>query len=273
MKASPLLIVAILALISPLLRAQTVTAKPNIIVILVDDMGFSDIGSFGSEIPTPNLDALAADGLKFKQFYNTGRCCPTRASLLTGLYSHQTGIGKLIEDQKLPGYRGHLNNSCVTLAEVLNPAGYFTAITGKWHVGQNNGVTPWGRGFQRNLTSAAGGFYMAGSRKAELFLNGEPIANDDPRLPKNWYTTDMYTQFGLKFIDEARAAKKPFFLYLAYNAPHYPLQASAEDIAKFRGKYKAGWDALGEARLAKQQELGLIDKSWVKTPRPETISA
>jgi arylsulfatase len=131
--------------------------KPNIIVILVDDMGFSDLGCYGSEIPTPNLDSLAAGGLRFTQFYNTGRCCPTRAALLTGLYPHQTGVGHMTEDRGAPGYQGRLNDRCATFAEVLKPAGYFTAMTGKWHVGQAAGVTPWGRGFDRSLNAAAGG--------------------------------------------------------------------------------------------------------------------
>ena len=247
--------------------------RPNIVVILVDDMGFADLGCYGSEIPTPNLDALAKNGLRFTQFYNTGRCCPTRASLLTGLYSHQAGIGHMTDDKGVPGYRGRLNDSCVTIGEVLRPAGYFTAMTGKWHVGQNLGVVPWERGFDRSLNAAAGGFYFAGGdkAKAKLFLNGESIANDDPRLPKDWYSTDLWTTFGLKFIDEALAAKKPFYLHLCHNAPHFPLQAPADAIAKFRGKYKAGWGALRDARIKRQREMGLIDAAWEKTPRPESI--
>jgi arylsulfatase len=246
--------------------------RPNIVVILVDDLGFADIGCYGSEIPTPNLDALATGGLRFTQFYNTGRCCPTRAALLTGLYSHQAGIGHMTTDDKLPGYQGRLNDSCVTIAEVLKPAGYFTAMTGKWHVGQNLGVTPWGRGFERSLNAAAGGFYYGNSKKANLFLNGDPIDDDDPRLPKDWYSTDLWTTFGLKFIDEAIEAKKPFYLHLCHNAPHFPLQAAAEDIAKFRGKYQGGWTAASETRLLRQVEMGLIDKSWLKSPRPETVA-
>lgn len=254
----------------PLLSA---VEKPNIVVILVDDMGFADLGCYGSEIPTPNLDALAKNGLRFTQFYNTGRCCPTRASLLTGLYSHQAGIGHMTDDKGVPGYRGRLNDSCVTIAEVLRPAGYFTAMTGKWHVGQNLGVTPWGRGFDRSLNAAAGGFYFGGGdkAKAKLFLNSEAIANDDPRLPKDWYSTDLWTAFGLRFIDEALAAKKPFYLHLCHNAPHFPLQAPAEAIAKFRGKYKEGWGALRDARIARQKELGIIDAAWEKAPRPPAI--
>ncbi|HEV7405527.1 MAG TPA: arylsulfatase [Chthoniobacteraceae bacterium] len=273
MKTPALVIAALLALSASWRGAAAEAAKPNIIVILVDDMGFSDLGCYGSEIPTPNLDALAAGGLRFTQFYNTGRCCPTRAALLTGLYSHQTGVGHMVEDQGAPGYRGRLNDQCATFAEVLNPAGYFTAMTGKWHVGQEHGVTPASRGFQRSLNAPAGGFYQAGSPRAKLFLNGEAIANDDARLPHGWYTTDLWTTFGLKFIDEAREAKKPFFLYLAHNAPHFPLQAPAEEIAKFRGKYQAGWDALRLQRQAKQIELGLVDKAWPLAPRPEAVKA
>ncbi len=246
-------------------------AHPNIVVILVDDMGFSDLGCYGSEIPTPNLDALAANGLRFTQFYNTARCCPTRASLLTGLYPHQAGVGHMTKDQGVPGYRGHLNDSCVTIAEVLRPAGYFTAMSGKWHVGQEHGATPWARGFDRSLNAAAGGFYFAGAKRAQLFLNGEAIANDDPRLPKDWYSTDLWTTFGLKFIDEAIAAKKPFYLHLCHNAPHFPLQAPAEEIAKFRGKYKEGWGGLRDQRIERQRQLGIIDPSWEKSPRPADV--
>jgi arylsulfatase A-like enzyme len=266
------ILLAIFLLFGSALSARA-AEKPNIIVILVDDMGFSDLGCYGSEIPTPNLDALGANGLRFTQFYNTGRCCPTRAALLTGLYSHQAGVGHMTEDKNQPGYRGRLNDSCVTIAEVLKPAGYFTAMSGKWHVGQNFGVAPSNRGFDRSLNAAAGGFYFPTGPRAELFLNGEKIANDDPRLPANWYSTDLWTTFGLKFIDEAREAKKPFYLHLCYNAPHFPLQAPAEDIAKFRGKYKAGWGAIRDARYAKQTQLGVIDTAWDKSPRPKEVQA
>jgi arylsulfatase len=173
----------------------------------------------------------------------------------------------------VPGYRGHLNDSCVTIAEVLKPAGYFTAMSGKWHVGQEKGVTPWGRGFDRSLNAPAGGFSYPESARAKLFLNGEAIANDDARLPKHWHTTDLWTTFGLKFIDEAIAEKKPFYLHLCHKAPHFPLQAPAEEIAKFRGKYKAGWGAIGEARYARERELGMIDTSRDKSPRPEDVRA
>lgn len=250
------------------------TTKPNIIVILVDDMGWSDLGCYGGEIPTPNLDSLAKGGLRFTQFYNTGRCCPTRAALLTGLYPHQAGIGHMTENNNLPGYQGRLNERCVTMAEVLRGAGYFTAMTGKWHVGQNQGVVPWERGFERNLSAAAGGFYYGAEKNAKLFLNGAAIASDDARLPKDWYSTDLWTEFGLKFIDEARAEKKPFFLYLAHNAPHFPLQAPPDEIVKFRhGIYTNGWDKLREARYARQKQLGLIDAAWPLAARPTGVRA
>ena len=265
-------LVVVSALAVPLLAADP-PGKPNIVVILVDDMGFSDLGCYGGEIPTPNLDRLAAGGLCFSQFYNTARCCPTRASLLTGLYSHQTGVGHMVEDGKLPGYRGRLNDQCVTLAEVLRPAGYLTAMSGKWHVGQNHGVAPWNRGFDRSLNAAAGGFYYADNPRAELYLNGDKLALDDPRLPRDWYTTDLWTEFGIRFVDEAVKEQKPFFLYLAHNAPHFPIQAPEADVAKFRGKYRAGWDRLREERLKRQVEMGLIKKEWALSPRPPAVKA
>ena len=257
--------------------------KPNVVVVLVDDMGFSDIGCYGGEINTPNLDKLAAGGVRFTQFYNTGRCCPTRAALLTGLYPHMAGIGHMTDPQfgpdgkMLPGYTGRLNDRCITIGEALKGAGYFTAIAGKCHVGQNHGVTAWTRGFDRSLTAAAGGFYFPDSTRASgLFLNGQdvsPKTGDAKQLPADWYTTDLWTDYGLKFVDEAKKADKPFFLYVAHNAPHFPLQAPAEDIARWRGKYKAGWDKIREARYARQVESGIVDKSWPLSPRLENVPA
>jgi len=262
------------------IAAPTASERPNIVIILADDMGFSDLGCYGSEISTPNLDALAADGLRFTQFYNGARCCPTRASLLTGLYAHQTGVGHMVQDKGQPGYRGRLNDSCVTIAEVLRGAGYFTAMSGKWHVADVADVFPWKRGFDRSLTfSGAAGFYhfdgvyRLGGTQSRLLLNGEKLANDDPSLPKNWHTTDVFTDYGLKFIDEACAAKKPFFLYLAFFAPHMPLQAPPEYIAKYRGNYKTDWDKLREQRYAKQISLGIVDKAWPLAPRPDDMKA
>jgi arylsulfatase len=256
-----------------LAAAETSPSRPNILIILVDDLGFADIGCYGSEIPTPNIDRLAAEGLRFTQFYNTGRCCPTRAALLTGLYSHEAGVGHMVEDRGAPGYLGHLNDRCVTIAQVLDEAGYFTAMTGKWHVGQEHGVTPANRGFQRSLNAPAGGFYYAADPRADLYLDGRKLALDDPGLPKGWYTTDLWTDYGIRFIDEARAAKKPWLLYLAHNAPHFPLQAPQAEIAKFRGRYKLGWDELRQQRHARQIELGVLDPAWALSPRPEAVKA
>ena len=260
-----------------LVADATAADRPNIIVIMVDDMGFSDIGPYGSEIPTPHLDSLAADGVKFSQFYNTGRCCPTRATLLTGLYSHQAGIGWMTTDQGQPGYRGQLNDQCVTIAEVLGEAGYFTAMTGKWHVGFNHGVTPWGRGFQRSLNLPAGGLHFSNQTgpkgKTQLFLNGEEVSRDDPQFNPPWYGSDLWTDQGIQFIDEAIQRDKPFFWYLAHVAPHFPCMAPEETIAKYRGRYMKGWDRLREERYARQIETGLIDESWQLEPRPDEIPA
>lgn len=251
--------------------------RPNIVLIMVDDMGFSDIGPYGSEIPTPSLDALAKDGVCFSQFYNTGRCCPTRASLLTGLYSHQAGIGWMTSDQGAPGYRGQLSDDCVTIAEVLRHAGYFTAMSGKWHVGFEHGTVPWKRGFDRSLNLPAGGIHFSnqtGSKGgSKLYLNGEEVSREDPQFDPPWYGTDMWTRQGVKFIDEAIEQDKPFFLYIAHTAPHFPCMAPEETIAKFRGKYLQGWDKLREERYARQLESGLIDKAWQLEPRPEPIPA
>ncbi len=269
----------LITFLATLCCAAAQAEKPNIVVMLVDDMGWSDLGSYGSELKTPNLDKLAENGVRFTQFYNTARCCPTRASLLTGLYPHQAGVGHMTEPQKdkdgnvYPGYSGRLNDTSVTIAEVLGKAGYFTAMTGKWHVGQNNGVFPDKRGFQRTLTAAAGGFFFPDGRNARLFYNGKDVGSRGAPLPQEWYSSDLWADFGLKFVDEALAEKKPFFLYTAFNAPHFPLQAPAEDIARWRGKFKAGWDRLREDRYKRQVAGGLIDAGWPLSPRPEAVPA
>ena len=259
--------------------------RPNVVVVLVDDMGWSDIGSFGSEIATPNLDALAARGVRFSQFYATPRCSPTRASLLTGLYSHQAGMGHL-DNVIRPGSRGttgRLNDQSVTIPEVLRDAGYFTAMSGKWHLGQNNGTPPWDRGFERTLSLRAGGMYfpnqnytggdnpLASRAQEPLYLNGAATPRDASVFGSSWYATYLWTEFGLKFVDEARQANKPFFLYLPFNAPHFPLMAPAELIAKYRGKYRAGWDRMRQERYQRQVRMGLIDAKWPLSPRePDT---
>jgi len=276
MKARPLFLCALLASLGSAFAAT----KPNVVVVLVDDVGFSDLGCYGGEIPTPNLDRLAAGGVRFTQFYNTARCSPTRASLITGLYPHQAGMGWLDGkvEPKSRGFHGKLLPRTVTIAEVLRDAGYFTAMTGKWHMGQQNGTPPWERGFMRSLNSRFGEVYFPKENDKPgtkmLFLNGREIPKDSPEIGKgDWYSTDLFTEWGLKFIDEARAEKKPFFLYIAQGAAHFPLRAPADVIAKYRGKFMEGWDALREKRYAKQRQLGLIDPKWAMAPRPPEVAA
>ena len=255
--------------------------RPNIVVILVDDMGFSDFGSYGGEIPTPNIDALAKDGLRFTQFYNSARCSPTRASLLTGLNPHQAGMGYLsgLRLPKSRGTFGRIHERAVTIPQLLRGAGYYTAMAGKWHLGNTPGSTPVTRGFDRSLSAVAGGIYFPdqatrreGGTKT-LFVDGRPIRTDDPMLGKDWYGTDLWTQWGMKFADEAQAKKKPFFLYLAHVAPHFPLMAPEADIARFRGKYMVGWDRLRRERFARQQAMGLIGPNQGLTERPASATA
>jgi len=271
---------AVISRQAPALMGQT-DARPNVVVVLVDDMGWSDIAPFGSEIATPNLSELAAGGLRFAQFYATPRCSPTRASLLTGLYSHEAGMGHLdnVIRRGSLGITGRLNDQSVTIAEVLHDAGYFTAMSGKWHLGQDNGTPPWLRGFETSLRLRAGGMYFPNqnyqggdntltSRAQEpLYLNGSATPRDASVFGKDWYATYLWTDFGLKFIDDARQANKPFFLYLPFNAPHFPLMAPADLIAKYRGKYKAGWDQLRQERYQRQIKMKLIDDKWPLSPR------
>lgn len=257
---------SVLALLASLCLASLLHAddRPNIVIILADDMGFSDIGCYGSEIPTPNIDRLAAGGLRFTQFYNTGRCCPTRASLLTGLYPHEAGVGHMVYRNRGKGYLGYLNDRCVTIAELLQPAGYQTLMTGKWHVGHAKGQWPTDRGFER--------FYGIHIHIDSYFkvLRGCPVYHDDQLVlppgpdPENtlhpdeeWYTTDVFTDWGLKFLDEADR-DQPFFLYLAHNAPHWPLEAPEENIEHFRGKNLHGWDQVREDRLKRLKELDIV---------------
>lgn len=252
--------------------------RPNIVLIMADDMGYSDIGCFGSEIPTPNLDALAGKGIRFTQFYNGARCCPTRASLLTGLYPHQTGIGHMTESVEKPdednwgtfGYQGFLNKNCVTLGEVLGGAGYHTYMAGKWHLGMN-GEQKWPlqRGFEKYygiLAGAASYLKPVGSRG--LWYNNTKL----PTPQGNYYTTDAFTDSAIAFVNEQQD-DKPFFLYLAFNAPHWPLQAKEADIKKFEGMYAKGWDQLREERYARQQKSGIVDASVKLSARDTAVRA
>jgi arylsulfatase len=242
--------------------------RPNIVIIMADDMGFSDLGCYGSEINTPNIDRLAERGLRFTQFYNAGRCCPTRASLLTGLASHAAGVGHMVQPRPLPGYLGHLNDRCVTIGEVLGAAGYQTYLSGKWHVGEERPHWPFDRGFRRSYALVSGGTNY-------FRLDPERIlARDDKRIEPDqpWYVTDAITDNAVTFLKEHKASD-PFFMYVAYTAPHWPLHAHDADIDKYRGKYKIGWDELRKRRHARQIVLGIVDKAWPLTPRDKKVPA
>ena len=253
--------------VAPSTSTPRAAAKPNIVVIMVDDMGFSDVGCYGGETETPHLDALASNGLRFTQFYNTGRCCPTRAALLTGLYQHQAGIGHMTSDRGLPSYRGFLNDKCVTIAEALKPAGYFSAIAGKWHVGSKPDYWPLKRGFDRFYgTPQGGGHHYRNLPGRDLVLNDTVIP-----MPKDWYSTTAFTDYAVRFLDEGFRAGKPVFLYLAYTAPHWALHAPDEEIAKFRGRYMNGWQSVREARFARQMKMELFPPGTKLSPRDGKI--
>ena len=243
---------------------------PNIVLIMADDMGFSDIGCYGGEVQTPNLDRLARRGLRFTQFCNGARCCPTRASLLTGLYSHQAGIGHMVEDRGFPAYRGRLNSSCVTIAEALRPAGYTTLMSGKWHVGEDRPYWPTARGFDHyfGLINGSSSYFQVDQGKS-LVIEDQPYTPPE----KGFYMTDAFTDHALGFLDRHTSRDKPFFLYLPYTSPHWPLHALPEDIDKYRGKYMMGWDELRRRRHARMISMNIVRKEWPLTPRDERSPA
>ncbi len=251
-------------------------SRPNIVLILADDMGFSDIGCYGGEVNTPNIDKLAVNGLRFTQFYNAARCCPTRASILTGLYPHQTGIGHMNVDLGVPEYQGYLNDRCITIAEALKPAGYATYMTGKWHVCHFDMKTntsdqpfawPVQRGFDRfyGTLSGASTYYDP----IGLMLDNVPIKADSP----NYYFTDAVSDQTVKFINDhiKNKSDQPFFMYVAYTTPHWPLHAPESVVAKYKGRFDKGWDVLREERYKRQIDLGIIDKKWPLSPRNENV--
>jgi len=254
---------------------EKTATPPDIVLILVDDMGFSDIGCFGGEVQTPNIDALAAGGASLTQFYNTARCSPSRASLLTGLHPHQTGIGILNYDDSPEGYAGNLNRNCVTIAEALKPAGYRSYISGKWHMaGDIHSPTdawPTRRGFDEffGTLEGAGSFFQPRTlTRNEQNVEAEAEADD-------FYYTDAISDNAVRFMKEHDAAHgdDPFFLYLAYTAPHWPLHALEEDIAKYANRFDAGWDVLREERLQRLIASGIIDEQWKLTERDARIPA
>ncbi len=261
-------------------------SRPNIVLILADDLGYSDMGCYGGEIHTPNLDYLAANGLRFTRFYNTSRCCPTRASLLTGLYNQQAGIGEMTTDREEPGYRGYLTDNTVTLAEVLRSAGYHTAMSGKWHVSNtieqptNEEQLKWlnhqayhpyfspveqypvNRGFEKYYGNIFG--------VVDYFDPFSLVSGTTPvqSVPKNYYHTDAINDTAVSYINEFSKEDKPFFLYVAETAPHWPLMALPTDIKKYENTYKVGWEAIREARYKRMIDKGLIDpKNAALSPR------
>ena len=246
--------------------------RPNIVLIMADDLGFSDLGCYGGEIETPHIDSLAEDGLRFRHFYNNAVCMPTRASLLTGLYPHQVGAGS-------SGTLSDANN--VTLAEVLRSAGYRTLMVGKWHNGSRPHELPVNRGFDRywGLLSGCSNYFNPGLKRDgepepahKLEGNTRPWGFDEevvrPYTPedRDFYLTDAFTDKALEFLDLYGHEDRPFFLYLPHCAPHFPMQAWPEDIAKYRGRYLTGWEEVRRLRYERMLQMGLVDAHWGVSP-------
>ncbi|MGY8643381.1 MAG: arylsulfatase [Verrucomicrobiales bacterium] len=274
MKNLPRFFLAALFAVAPLFSKAD--DRPNIIMIMSDDMGWSDIGCYGGETATPNLDSLAKGGVRFTQFYNTGRCCPTRASLLTGLYPHQAGVGHMTGNYGLPQYQGELNQECVTIAEALKPAGYRTYMAGKWHVTpyvgnrENPDTSNWPR--QRGFDRFFGTIHGAGS-----FFDPNSLTRDNTHItPENdkeykpdgtWYYTDAISDNTVRYIEDHAKdhADEPFFHYVAYTAAHWPMHALPEDIAKYEGKFDDGYTPIREARIKRLKEMKLLPDHWKVT--------
>ncbi len=243
-------------------EAEKRPIAPNILLVLADDLGFSDLGSYGGEIPTPHLDSLARDGLRMTRMYSMGRCCPSRATLLSGQYPHRVGLGHMVKDLGQPGYRGTLSTQASTIAQVLQPAGYRSFIAGKWHLGTPDPTQYGFEEFYGTLTSAQ--TFWDPSHYLRLPAGRQPRAY----ALGDFYGTEAVTDHALEFLDIARKSPdRPWFLYLAYHAPHFPLQARAEDIARHVQTYGAGWDRIRETRLARMKQLGIVPESTQLTPR------
>lgn len=259
------------------MAAEQPAGRPNIVLIMCDDMGFSDIGCYGSEISTPNLDRLAGGGLAFRQMYNCARCCPTRASIMTGLYPHRAGVGQMVNDRGRPAYQGYINDQCVTIAEALAPAGYRTYMSGKWHCGGHYNVqkpetwspgdakhpTPVQRGFDEHFGTLCGAgsyFFPPTLSRNDRFIQPESM---------DFHLTDAISDEAARMIGDAADADDPFFLYVAYTAPHWPLHSWESYIEKYRGRYAGGWDAIRTARHETLKGSGILDPNWPISPRDE----
>ncbi len=239
------------------------TSPPNILYILADDLGYSDLGCFGGEIDTPVLDSLAHGGVRLTQFYNTGRCCPSRASLLTGQYPHRVGLGHMTtNDLGRPGYRGVVSPEARTIAQVLQPAGYRCFMSGKWHLGTPDPTQHGFEEFYGTLVSAKRFF------DPDHFVRKPADHPVRSYPPDTFYGTDAVTDHALDFLQLARQTpKQPWFLYLAYNAPHFPLHAPKAEIAKYASRYDEGWDAIRTERLARMKALGIVPHDTKLSPR------
>ncbi len=258
--ALPIQLFIFLHLCFPVL-ALSPPEQPNILLIVADDLGYSDLGCYGGEIKTPNLDILAENGVRLTQFYNTGRCCPSRASILTGQYPHKVDLGHMTIDLGQPGYRGRVSKEAQTIAEVLKPAGYRSFIAGKWHLGTEDPTEHGFEEFYGTLVSCKRFFdsdhmmRMPEGRESRKYNDGD------------FYATDAITDHALDFLDLARdTPDNPWFLYLAHPAPHFPLQAPKEDIERYVDSYHSGWDQLREERLTRMKKRGIIADSTDLSP-------
>lgn len=259
--------------LQPRCGKESPSPRPNILLILADDMGFSDLGCMGGEIDTPNLDSLAANGVRFTQFYNAARCCPTRASLMTGLYPHETGLGHMMFDRNLPGYRGDLNNQCMTIAEVVRDAGYSTYAIGKWHLTRNDKPDaprrnwPLQRGFDKyyGLIWGYSSFYDPAICRGNNWYSRE---SDPEYHSEEFYFTKALSDNAVAFLQQhhKESPSKPFFMYAAYTAAHWPMHALEKDIAKYKGRFDAGYDKLREERVKRLREKGLLKPEWDVSP-------
>lgn len=264
-------------------KKQLSEVRPNIIIIMADDLGFSDIGCYGGEIETPNLDWLAKNGMRFNSFYNASRCCPTRASLLTGLYPHQAGIGRMTMNQKLPGYRGFLTKNTVTIAEVLKKYGYQTGMVGKWHISETKSKAPHEQlkwlahqqefgDFSDTLTYPThrgfDKFYGTIWGVVDYFDPFSIVNGTKPvkLVPKDFYYPNAIGDSSVSYINQFNKSKSPFFLYVAFTSPHWPLQALPEDIKKYKNTYEKGWEYIIQTRFERMNKMGLFKGYKISLP-------
>lgn len=247
--------------------------RPNVLIVMVDDLGYSDLSCYGGELSTPSIDQLAKNGLRYSAFYTSARCCPSRAALLTGLYPHLTGLGSFATPRpdisRGPAYLGFLNDSCSTLAEMLKGRGYSTWMVGKWHLGASG---PIDRGFSNYFGFQNFLSYGEDQWNPKKYVRLPPV--EKPEIDYHdttFYATDVFTDYALEFLEKARKDRnKPWFLYLAHSSPHFPLQAPKADIDRFVPIYRKGWDSLRASRFERMKKLGLIPKEAVLPPR-ETV--